>query len=81
MCIACWGYTLEVKEQIDTRHKEDVRMWREVALSHSHCAAGPLRTRTTAGSHTIGCMVEYSAEITDSRDSGEATAGKFFFTL
>ena len=37
-----------------------MRMWQEVAPSHSHCFAGQLCTRTTAGSHINGCMVKSS---------------------
>ena len=44
-CLAC---CLEVME------------WPEVAASHCHLFAGGQWRRTTAGSHTNGCMVEYS---------------------
>ena len=63
MCIACWGYTLEVADRTDTSHKVRMRTWQEVAASRSHRSAGRQKRRTTAGSHTNGCMVEYSAEI------------------
>ena len=60
MCIACWGYTLEVADRTDTSHKVRMRTWQEVAASRSHRSAGRQKRRTTAGSHTNGCMVEYS---------------------
>ena len=60
MCIACWGYTLEVTDQTGTSHYLEMRTWQEVAASHCHRSAGGLRWRTTAGSHTNGCLVEYS---------------------
>ena len=60
MCIACWGYTFEVMEWTDTSQEEGMRTWQEVAASHCHRSAGRQKRRTTAGSHTNGCMVEYS---------------------
>ena len=43
-----------------TRQEEGMRTWQEVAASHCHRSAGRQKRRTTAGSHTNGCMVEYS---------------------
>ena len=58
--IACWGYTLEVTDQTYTSHQVGMRMWQQVAASHCHRSAGGQKRRTTAGTHTNGCMLEYS---------------------